>query len=70
MASLNTRDLERVKKAILELPENPRPANCKKLTGRAGWRIRAGDYRVVYEIDDSSRSITILDVGHRRDVYR
>ena len=70
MASLNARDRERVKEGILQLREDPRPANCKKLTGREGWRIRIGDYRVVYEVDDSSRSVTILDIGHRREVYR
>jgi mRNA interferase RelE/StbE len=40
------------------------------LTGRAGWRIRVGIYRVIYEINDVQRHITILHVGHRRDVYR
>jgi mRNA interferase RelE/StbE len=63
-------DSERVKAAIEGLAENPRPVNCKKLKGRAGWRLRAGKYRVVYEIDDSIRSVTVINVGHRREVYR
>ena len=42
----------------------------RKLAGREGWRIRVGNYRVIYEIDDSARQVTILHVGHRKDVYR
>ena len=60
----------RVRDAIVALGEDPRPPGCLKLTGRDGWRIRIGDYRVVYEIDDSGRMVTVLHVGHRRDVYR
>jgi mRNA interferase RelE/StbE len=70
MKSLNARDLEKIKKAILALSDDPRPTNCQKLTGREGWRIRIGDYRVIYEIDDSNASITIMQVGHRREIYR
>ena len=60
----------RVRDAIGGLAQDPRPPGCLKLTGRDGWRIRIGDYRVVYEIDDSGRTVTVLHVGHRRDVYR
>ena len=60
----------RVRDAIVALAEVPRPPGCLKLTGRDGWRIRIGDYRAVYEIDDSHRTVTVLHVGHRRDVYR
>ena len=60
----------RVRDAIGGLAQEPRPPGCLKLTGREGWRIRIGDYRVVYEIDDSGRTVTVLHVGHRRDVYR
>lgn len=71
LAKLPTDSYEGVKEAIQTLGENPRPAcGCTKLTGREGWRIRVGDYRVVYEIDDKGRTLTILHVGHRRDVYR
>jgi mRNA interferase RelE/StbE len=70
MASLSIPEREKIHKAIVGLRENPRPANCRKLSGREGWRIRIGDYRVIYEIDDSARSVTILHVGHRREVYR
>lgn len=61
---------ERVREALQALADEPRPHGCLKLTGREGWRIRVGKYRVIYEIDDDSRTVTILDIGHRRDVYR
>ena len=60
----------RVRDAIRNLAEEPRPSGSKKLAGRAGWRIRVGSYRVVYEIDDPNRMITVMHMGHRRDVYR
>jgi len=61
---------ERVRDAIFALAENPRPHGCKKLAGRDGWRIRVGDYRAIYEVDDKQQSVTVFHVGHRRDVYR
>lgn len=60
----------RVNEAIRNLADEPRPAGCRKLSAREGWRIRVGDYRVVYEIDDRQQVVTVLDIGHRRDVYR
>ena len=60
---------ERVRDAIGSLAEDPRPPGCLKLTGREGWRIQIGDSRVVYEIDDTKQVVTVLHVGHRRDVY-
>jgi len=60
----------RVRDAIAALAPDPRPPACLKLTGRDGWRIRIGNYRVVYEIDDSAQGVTVLHVGHRRDIYR
>ncbi len=60
----------RIRDAIRRLGDLPRPAGCTKLSGREGWRIRIGSCRVIYEIDDRQRQITILHVGHRRDVYR
>lgn len=70
LAELPTEAFQRAKEAILNLSEEQRPSGCRKLTGREGWRIRVGEYRVLYEIDDAERTVTILHVGHRRDVYR
>ena len=52
LADLPLRDYERVKASIFALGDDPRPHGCLKLTGRPGWRIRVGDYRVIYEVDD------------------
>ena len=70
LAQLPTPSYERVRDAIRALAEDPRPRGCLKLTGREGWRIRIGDYRIVYEIDDQQSTIVVLHVGHRREVYR
>jgi mRNA interferase RelE/StbE len=63
-------DYERVRDAIRALADEPRPPGCVALTGRDGWRIRVGNYRVIYEINDTQHLVTMLHVGHRRDVYR
>jgi mRNA interferase RelE/StbE len=70
LADLPTGSYERVRDAIRSLAENPRPRGAKKLVAREGWRLRVGDYRVVYEVDDRAGTVTVLDVGHRRDIYR
>lgn len=70
LTALPKRDYERVKSAIAGLSQNPRPAGCVKLTGREGWRLRVGQYRVVYEIDYTAQVVTILNIGHRREIYR
>ena len=63
---------ERVTSAIKELASNPRPSGAKKLSGKlAGvWRVRIGDFRVLYDIDDKSKRVVLLDLGHRRQIYR
>jgi mRNA interferase RelE/StbE len=70
LADVSNPDYQRIRDAILALSENPRPANCKKLVGREGWRIKVGSYRVIYEINDANEEITVLHIGHRRDIYR
>ena len=62
---------DRVIAAIQALATNPRPSSCRKLAGsKNDWRIRVGDYRVVYEIADEIRIVRVNRVRHRRDVYR
>ena len=57
--------------AIQQLAKNPRPPGCRKLAvGEADWRIRVGDFRVVYEIEDAAQVVRINRVRHRREVYR
>ncbi|MCZ8196212.1 MAG: type II toxin-antitoxin system RelE/ParE family toxin [Flavobacterium sp.] len=55
--------------AIEGLAENPRPQGCKKLKGRSGYRIRVGNYRIIYEIFDEILLIDVIDLGHRKDIY-
>jgi mRNA interferase RelE/StbE len=70
LADLPEKPYMRVCNAIRRLSENPRPTGCTKLAGREGWRIRVGDYRLIFEIDDKKKSVTILHIGLRRDIYR
>ena len=60
----------RIQKSVAALAENPRSAGTKKLSGQSGYRVRVGDYRVLYEIDDDANRVTIYRVKHRREVYR
>ncbi len=60
----------RIARAMLALEANPRPPGAVKLSGRDGWRIRAGDYRVIYTIDDAKKEVVIYAIGHRREIYR
>jgi len=56
---------------IRTLAENPRPSESRKLTdSKNDWRIRIGDYRVLYEIDERTKAVRIMRVRHRREVYR
>ncbi len=69
LAGIKGQDFQRIVDSINTLASEPRPVNCKKRVGRDGWRIRSGSYRVIYEIDDDARVVTVLHIGHRRDVY-
>ncbi|MGC9259828.1 MAG: type II toxin-antitoxin system RelE family toxin [Phycisphaerae bacterium] len=66
------RDVQRrILERLDELAINPRPANVVKMAGGENlWRIRVGDYRLVYEIHDREITIYVLAIGHRREVYR
>ncbi len=52
------------------LQENPRPAGSLKMRGSEGWRIRLGDYRLIFDIDDRQKLVVVRRVGHRREIYR
>jgi len=66
-----SKDLQiRIGLAIEDLANNPRPSGCKKLKGsKQDYRIRIGNYRVVYEIKDSILVVLLLNIGHRKDIY-
>jgi len=59
----------RILARLAQLETNPRPTDVKKLKGRKAWRIRVGDYRVIYEIHDRQLQILVITIGHRREVY-
>ncbi len=63
-------DQRRINEKLDGLTVNPRPSGAIKLTGAEGWRIRTGDYRIVYLIEDTIRVVTITKIDHRKDVYR
>ena len=63
-------DLPRVRGAIELLARDPRPPASRPLRGRDGWRLRVGDYRILYTIHDDVLRIVVVTMGHRRDVYR
>jgi len=56
--------------AITALSDNPRPSGVTKLVNRPEWRVRVGDYRVLYSIDDRERIVTVVSIAPRRDAYR
>lgn len=70
LEQLNDSMLRRIDEVIGKLSNHPRPVGSKKLVGAPLYRIRIGIYRVVYEIDDNRKTVTIVTVGHRGDVYR
>jgi mRNA interferase RelE/StbE len=71
LGRLDGRIRARILRAIVALAEDPRPPGVKALIGEAGvWRVRIGDYRVVYEINDTELIVLVIRVAHRSDAYR
>ncbi len=71
LSRISSKIHDRVLAAIQALANNPRPPGCRKLAGgRNDWRVRVGDYRVVYEIADQIRVVRVNRVRHRRELYR
>lgn len=64
------KDVRRILNRIEQLAENPRPPAAEQLTGDIKYRIRQGNYRILYKIEDEIVTVTVVKVGHRRDVYR
>jgi mRNA interferase RelE/StbE len=61
---------QRILQKINILTTNPRPADCKKLQNSENYRIRIGEWRIIYRVEDNILLITLLKIGHRREVYR
>ena len=70
LLKITKHDQKRIITAIQLLKENQHPTGSKKLVGRDAWRIRIGNYRVIYEIYDEKLIVDIIDLGHRKDIYR
>ena len=70
LSRIPSKEKSRIIASIINLTENPRPPGVKKLTGREAWRIRVGNYRIIYEIQDDKLVVLIVHIGHRKDIYR
>jgi len=70
LGRIPTKDLRRIVKRIRSLGDEPRPHGCEKLSAQERYRLRQGDYRVVYSIDDSVRTVEVVKIGHRSEIYR
>lgn len=71
LKKLDKTHFNRIVIRIKELSIKPRPRGCRKILGSVNdWRIRVGDYRIIYEINESSKSIRVMRVKHRGGVYR
>ena len=64
------KSFENIKKRILNLSNNPRPFGAIKLTQEEGYRIRVGDFRILYRIDDKQKEVIIYRIKHRKEAYR
>ena len=70
LGKIARQDQDRIISAVEALAADPRPAGCKKLSGRPAWRIRVGSYRVIYEVQDEKLLVLVVQIGHRKDIYR
>ena len=68
---LPANDHRAVLSTLLGLANNPRPRGVEKVRGKSGWwRIRQGDYRIIYDVNDEQKLVTVVRIGHRREIYR
>lgn len=70
LGQLPPKDRGRIVARIQLLAQDPRPQGAEKLSGQERYRIRQGDYRILYEIEDDILRVMVVKIGHRRDVYR
>ncbi len=70
LEALPAKDRRRIVSKIGALARDPRPSGSEKLSGREKYRLRQGTYRILYAIEDEVQLVTVVKIGHRRDVYR
>ena len=69
LKQIDHQDRDRIRGAVALLGEDPRPPGAKALQGRPGLRVRVGDYRIIYTVDDNVMIVAVITLDHRRDVY-
>ena len=69
LRKVDHQDRPRIQGAIALLAQDPRPPGARALRGRAGYRVRVGDYRIIYTVDDGVLVVVVVTLGHRREVY-
>ncbi len=70
LRSISKKDVQRILRKIDQLADDPRPTGSQKLADAEKYRIRQGNYRILYSIEDDIVTVTVVKIGHRRDVYR
>jgi mRNA interferase RelE/StbE len=70
LSKIDSHNRERIKAAIILLGVDPYPPGMKKLQGRDGYRVRVGDYRILYFVENQKLILVVVTIGHRKDVYR
>ena len=70
LEAIQLKDRKRLVAKLRRLAKEPHPDGCEKLSGHDKYRVRQGDYRVLYSVDDLEQSVVVVKIGHRRDVYR
>ena len=70
LRKIHPKDKERIQGAIALLGQDPRPPKAIALSGRPGYRVRVGDYRIIYTIQDDVLLVVVVNLGHRRDIYQ
>lgn len=70
LEAIPQKDRARIARRISKLASNPRPHGNEKLSGQERYRVRQGDFRVVYDIDDAAKQVTVVKIAHRREAYQ
>lgn len=70
LAKIHSNDQQKIIDTIYQLADIPFPSGCKKLKGKEAWRIRIGNYRVIYEIENHELLIFVIEIGHRQEIYK
>jgi len=68
--SIQPKLMKNISERINALAEDPRPPGVEKVEGHDLWRVRAGDYRIVYSVEEAMLTVVVVKIGHRREVYR